>query len=456
MTASVRQPSKAALSTSEHLPMIDALLGGTSSMRKAGEAYLPKWPNEEGESYQARLKVATLYPAFSHTVSILAGKPFSKQLTLSDDVPEMIAEWCEDIDLQGRNLHAFAADLMRDCVSYGLSGVLIDFPTVDSVKTLADEKKIGARPYFIRYAPGTVLGFRTRRVNGVEKLDQLRLLETVTEKDGAFGEKEIEQVRVLTPGTWATYRKNEKGDDWNLFEEGTTSLSEIPFVFFYGIRKGFGIGAPPLIELAFQNVEHWQSSSDQQTIVHVARVPILTIIGADNDTAITVGASSAVKLPVGADMKFVEHSGAAIAAGRETIKDSEERMRQTGAELLVINPGVLTATQTRSDNEGNKCVLQRITEIFEDALDQCLVYLGMWINQDVTGNVTIFKDFGSASLSDASAQLLLLANQSGKLSDETLIEEWKRRNILSPDVEFEDEQDRISEQGPALGIVGAE
>jgi hypothetical protein len=435
--------------------MIAALLGGTATMRSAGEAYLPKWPNEDAESYKSRLKVATLYPAFSHTVGVLAGKPFSKQITLSDEVPEQIAKWCEDIDLQGRSLHAFAADLMRDCIGHGLSGVLIDFPTVEGVTTLADEKKIGARPYFTRYAPGTVLGWRTRRINGVDRLDQLRLLETATEPDGDFGERDIEQVRVLTPGTWSTYRKTDK-DEWTIHESGVTTLTEIPFVFFYGIRKGFGIGAPPLLELAHQNVEHWQSSSDQQTILHVARVPILTIVGADNDTAITVGASSAVKLPMGADMKFVEHSGAAIEAGRLSIQDLEERMRQTGAELLVIKPGSITATQTRSDNEGNKCTLQRITEVFEDALDQCMVYLGMWVGEPTTGKVSLFKDFGAGSLSDASAQLLLQANQSGKLSDETLLSEWKRRSIISPDIEFEDEKGRIALQGPAFGMVGAE
>jgi len=31
---------------------------------------------------------------------------------------------------------------------------------------------------------------------------------------------------------------------------------------------------PPLLDLAWLNVEHWQSASDQSNILHVARVPI--------------------------------------------------------------------------------------------------------------------------------------------------------------------------------------
>lgn len=449
----VRTESAAVSSMMEQWPMIRAIVAGTSAMRAAGEKFLPRWPNEDQESYKSRLSVATLYPAFARTVSVMASKPFSKNIVFSEDTPPNILEWSENIDLQGRNLHAFASDVMNDCIAYGVSGVLVDYPKADGVHTKADEKATGVRPYFTRYAPGTVLGWRVEKRAGADVLIQLRLLETVVEHDGEFGEKVVEQVRVLYQGAWQVFRKIEGKEDWFLFDEGTTTINEIPFVFFYGLRKTIGVGESPLLELAYQNVEHWQSGSDQQTILHVARVPILTIIGADDDTQITVGASSAVKLPVGANMMFVEHSGAAIAAGRESIKDLEERMRQTGAELLVFKPGLTTATQVTSENEANKCTLQRISEVFEDSLDQCLQFMAAWVGESEGGHVSLFNDFGAASLSDASAQLLLQANQSGKLSDESLVSEWKRRGILSPDLEWEDEQDRISEQGPSLGMM---
>ena len=43
----------------------EALLGGTAAMRTQRDAYLPKWPSEEPESYRARLATATLFPAFA-------------------------------------------------------------------------------------------------------------------------------------------------------------------------------------------------------------------------------------------------------------------------------------------------------------------------------------------------------------------------------------------------------
>lgn len=450
----VRTESAAVSEMACHWPMLRALLGGTHAMRAAGKAYLPQWPNESAESYQARLAVATLYPAYSRTVEVMAGKPFAKPLTLGDDVPSRIVEWCDDIDLQGRNLHTFAADIMRDVIGYGVSGVLVDYPRADGVRTLADEQAMGARPYFTRYAPGTVLGWRTAMRNGATVLTQLRLLESVEVDDGLYATKTIEQVRVLAPGAWATYRKAEaanKVSEWVLFEEGTTTLSAIPFVFFYGQRTGFGVGMPPLLELAHQNVEHWQSASDQSTILHVARVPILTIIGAEDDTQITVGASSAVKLPLGADMRFVEHSGASIAAGRQSLLDLEERMRQTGAELLVIKPGQITATQVQSESDANKSALQRIAEGIEDALDQALQLAADWVGEATGGHVTLYKDFSAATLADAMKDVIAM-----NVSDQTKFEEAQRRGIISSDRTWEEESERLESQGPALGTVGVE
>ena len=37
----------------------DALMGGTLEMRRQGENYLPKWPNEDEDAYKKRLSVAT-------------------------------------------------------------------------------------------------------------------------------------------------------------------------------------------------------------------------------------------------------------------------------------------------------------------------------------------------------------------------------------------------------------
>lgn len=435
-------------------PIADALLGGTAAMRAAGEAFLPKWPNEERESYDARLKTATLFPAFRRTIGVMAGKPFSKQLTLGDDVPKIIREYCENIDLEGHNLHAFGCNILQEVLGYGLCGVLVDYPRDSNARTLADEKAVGARPYMVFIRHAQILGWQTERINGVLTITQLRLAEIGEEADGPYGVECIKRVRVMEPGKWELWQENDK-HEYVLIEGGVTTLKAIPFVPFYGVRKGFMVGESPLIDLAYLNVKHWQSQSDQDTIMHVSRVPILTVIGADQDTKVTVGASSAVALPIGASMMFVEHTGAAIAAGEKSLEALEAQMIQTGAELLVQKPdGAKTATQANNDAEANKSDLQRITESFEDSLDQALQFVAMWVGQPEGGHVSLFKDFAVGSLTDASAQLIVTMQQGGLISKETAIREQQRRGTLAPDLVPADELDAVSAEGPALGTIG--
>jgi len=292
MTDAVRQQSSVVSAMAEDWTLIDALMGGTKTMRQAGKRYLPQWPAEEQRSYAARLATATLFPAYERTVSVLTGKPFSKPITIGEDVPARIKGWLEDVDLQGRNLDAFGSDLCQGALGYGLQGILVDCPPNRGAKTKADEQKAGLRPYFVHVRHDNILGWKTARVGGSIVLTQLRLLELVEAPDGEFAVKMIEQVRVLEPGKWTTWRKGKVADgteSWVQAENGTTTIGVIPFVPIYGKRKDFMIGTAPMIELAHANVEHWQSKSDQQTILHVARVPVLFAKDIGSETQLKIG-----------------------------------------------------------------------------------------------------------------------------------------------------------------------
>lgn len=452
MTDDVRKRSAKIEAIAECWPMITALLGGTEEMRKEGKTYLPQWPNEDAGYYQKRLSTATLFPAFSRTIEVLSGKPFSRPVTWAEDVPARIQEYFEDIDLQGTNLHSFLADICEEAMSYGICGLLVDYPPAENIKTRADELESGVRPYWVKICADSLLDYKSMRVNGRETFTQLRFLECVTddEKSTEFSEVMVEQVRVLDIGKWRTYRK--KKDDvtgetkWVLHAEGTTTLKKIPFVPVYGKRKGFMNAYPPLVEIAHMNVEHWQSKSDQQTILHVARVPVL--FGRNlGDGPITIGCASAITSDhENADLKYVEHTGKAIEAGRNDLLDLEDKMRQIGAELLVIKPGRVTVAQTMTEDESGTCALQRIVQDMEDAVDQALQLTAEWIKESKGGHVTIFNDFGASSLAEASAQLLLDANVAGVISTETLFSELQRRGYLKDGIKWDEEQARLKAQ----------
>jgi hypothetical protein len=456
-------PSAEVTAMAEPWPMISALLGGPTAMRKAGEAYLPKHPTESTDAYEYRRKTSTLYNAFTRTVETMAAKPFAEPLKPSEDMPPELAGvtdaetkrktqpgWIDNIDLEGRDLQAFAHAGFRKAMAYGPAYILVEYPTVEGVRTLADQKAIGARPYFVLIDPRNVLGWRAERVNGVQTLTQFRFMESVCEPTGRFGESRVEQVRVLERSIeparcwWETWRKSDKGD-WYLFGQGNLSIGEIPVAPIYAKRTDFMTAEPPLLDLAHLNVEHWQSSSHQTNILRVARVPILFGSGMTEDDMSVVGSSAGKGVTVESDLAklaFIEPTGAGIEAGQVSIEKLEERMAVMGMELLVSKPGSKTATEASIDTAENTSALSAMVQNLEDSLAMALGFAAKWANLATGGSVNLEGSF--SELDPLDIQSLVDARKEGIISAETFFNELLRLGMVDENLTWEVEKSRLA------------
>lgn len=428
--------------------LVKALRGGTKAMRAAGTRYLPQWPKEKGTSYKDRLGASTLLPAYDQTVKNMADRVFAQPIQVGEKVDPTVQEQLENVDLRGNDLQVWAKEWFEESLAQGMGHVLVDFPRAEGVVTVEQEKAAGLRPYAVFICPTRVIGWRVEYPNGHEKLTQFRYYECVEEPDGLFGVKTIEQIRVLEPGKWSTFRKNDKGE-WLPHEEGVTSLQEIPLVTFYTGRTGTLTAEPPLLDLAYLNVKHWQSQSDQDNILHVARVPILALVGVENGTAVEIGSNKALTLPQGADAKYVEHGGKAIEAGRDSLKDLLDEMRMAGAKLLHKEIAtVKTVAQSEEDNAESKSALEAMADQFEDAIERVIDLFCKWQGKEPSGEAEVRGNFDADYQPLETMRFLLDMAKVGKLSDESLFREAKRRNLLCSELEWEDEAKRLPEPVP--------
>jgi hypothetical protein len=454
--ADVSTKSAAVVAMEPDWALVDDLMGGTKAMRAAATTRMPRWPLETAEAYNARLATATLLPAFSETVATMAGRVFAKPLAVGEDVlPQIATDVLPNVDLEGRNLHAFAADVFEEALSKGLSFILVDFPRVEGAVTRADEKRIGARPYWVQIKARQVLGWKSQLVDGLHRLTQFRYREAVSIDDGEFGSQDIEQVRVLEPGRCRLYRKDEK-KEWQPFEDFPISVTEIPLVPIYTGRTGFLTAVPPLLELAHLNVKHWQSQSDQDTILHTARVPLLLRKGAeaeqnpDGTPKPMQISGSLIDVPEGGDLKYVEHTGAAIEAGQTSLEALEDQMKTAGAKLLTKT--VLSLSESQSADEQAKEVSQlaAMAEALTDGLDQALVFTAQWMGiTGEAGHIALGADLSDGAPSVQGAETLLKAEAAGVVSKSTVFAGLKRAGLVASDVDWEGEQQRVNEQPPA-------
>lgn len=447
----------------EDWDIVAPLMGGTKAMRCAGRALLPQFPAEEDDTYQNRLNTSTLFPAYSETIGNMTSRVFAEPIQLGDDVPEQIAGWMDDCDLSARDLNNWAVDYFREGLSNGLCHAMVEYPRAEGVRTRAQEIEAGVRPYLVLIKPEQVLGWRTE--NG--KLVQFRYMETIEQPYGAFDVECVDQVRVLEPGVWRTYRasnantsatrigekewgKKEKVN-WELHEEGTTNLSYIPLVTFYTGRTGVMTARPPLIELAYLNVKHWQSQSDQDNLLHVARVPLLFTFTDDENFQLTISAGKATRMPAEGDAKFVEHTGAAIGAGRESLSDLVDEMRMAGAKLLQKDVSrTKTATQAEEDAAQELSPVARMAHQLQDAIGQLLKIMADYVGLPEGGSVEVRGNFDIDIAMETTVPQLVVMAEKDMISDETLFSEMQRRGVISDEHTWDEEILRLLRQSSVL------
>ena len=138
----------------------------------------------------------------------------------------------------------------------GHSAILCDFPSTEPAPNLQVERELGLRPYWIRSGLIRFSVGGRMVIHPIAPVEQIRISEYVSEPLGAFGDRTVRQIRILSRGGWQIWRKGEGG--WALYDEGTTSLPVIPLAVTYSGKVSELISNPPLLEIAQINILHGQ------------------------------------------------------------------------------------------------------------------------------------------------------------------------------------------------------
>lgn len=425
--------------------------------------YLPKDQLETDERYLARVSRSVLHNRFRSTVKHLVGKPFAQPISLRDDNPSEIEEWSENIDLAGRNLTVFAQSVFEDAWVAGVSHILVDFPVVDTAasptRVRADDKREGVRPYFTHIPPEDLIGWRSERIGGHDVLTQLRIKESALVPDGDFGEKQVNRVRVLYRDHHELWEEDEDTSEYVMIGEGAISLGFIPLVPVYTGRTASMEALPPLEDLAFTNMLHWQVQSDQNNILHVAGVPLLYGTGLDNDqNAITVGVDGMVSGPIGSTLAWVELQGQSIASREKELQRLDDQMVMLGLQPQLPRTGGVTATATAMASARADSQLRGAVEGLRDALELAVQYAGRWIGkpEEWAGSLDIYTGFELGIRDAQTIAELIKARTAGELSRETFLRALKRYELMDEDFDVEDEIARLEGETMNAGPVGAD
>lgn len=435
--------------------LITALLGMTRAMREGRDKWLPREEKEERGAYEARLKRSYLFPAFCDQSKRLVAKPFSQPVQLlGGDVPEELSDLEENTDGLGRSLNATLSDFAFDAITYGLSHLLIDFPSTDD-ESRAPLVNGQLRPTWRHIEARSVLGWRSVHENGAEVLDEIRFRDDREELAGQFGSAIVPYIVHMTRESIQRWRWEgaEKGwvtagdPDEYQFVDGDAG-PRIPMVTAYTNQTGFMKATPPLMGLADLNLAHWQSTAAQRNVVHYVRVPLLVITGLteadDRKKPIVVSSAKALKF-TGKDVKvtYAEHQGRGAEVGQKDLEILADQMEVLGLQPNVRKTVAATATSQRVKEGRTTTQMQEWLRRIESAGASAYRYSARWVDQELPEDfgVNIFSDFAIDPGDAADLQILLSARIDGEISRKVFLEEMKRRATLSESVDL-DEMDK--------------
>lgn len=425
----VESPNTAYVNMEPHWLLIEALLQGTYGIRKGHRKYLPQEVRELDEAYDNRLMRSTLAPFYVRLERMLAGMLTRKPVRL-EDVSDVVTEQLFDVDLQGNDLNVWTYETARKCIRYGHVGVLVDAPKAGD----------SGRPYWTQYTPRDVLGHRSEIKDGKQALTQLRLMETITVPDGLYGEKQVQQVRVLTPGAFEIHQKDKKGD-FVLIDEGRTSLSEIPFAVAYSNRVGVLESRPPLADIAELNLKAYQVQSDLDNQLHISAVPMLAIYGFPQSAEeISAGPGEALALPETARSEYIEPSGNSYDAQFKRLDQISQQINELGlAAVLGQKLSAETAEAKRIDRSQGDSTMMVIAQQMQDLIDNCLGFHAQYMQQAQAGSSFINRDFLATRLEPQEIQSLLQLYTAGTITQETLLNQLSAGEVLGDEFDVEEE-----------------
>ena len=283
----------------------------------------------------------------------------------------------------------------------------------------------------------------------------LRLMERVIVADGEFGEKYVEQIRVLRPGSYELYRQGENNGDFEKVAEGQTSLDYIPFAVAYSNRVGLLESRPPMEDIAELNLKAYQIQSDLDNMLHISAVPMLAFFGFPSSAEeVSAGPGEAIAFPAEGRAEYIEPDGKSFEAQFKRLEQLAGKINELGlSAVLGQKLSAETAEAKRIDRSQGDSTMMVIAQQVQDLIDNCLQFHADFVGQAQAGSSYVNRDFVGARLEPAEILALLQLYTAGSISQKTLLDQLSEGEILGDDFDVEEELE-ATQAGGLIEIGG--
>lgn len=427
------------------------------------EFYLPR-PNpldkshENRERYKQYVQRAVYYNFSRRTRDGLVGQVFLRPPVVKK--PKALDCLDNNADGNGLQLIHVAKRTTQNALSYGRSGLFVDYPQTNGPQTAKQIKDNNIQPTIITYYPWQIINYATRVVGGCRVLSMVVLQELIIEEVDDFAVEEVDQHRVLRldPVSGEYYQqihqkkkasgavKRNGKDDFqqvgdNIYPKDSEGnpIKTIPFTFVGSEANDIVPDMPPMYDLCSLNIAHYRNSADYEESSFVVGQPTPVITGVtkywvDNvlHGAIQLGSRGSISLPEGGDAKLLQ--AAPNAMPKEAMAMKEEQALALGAKLVQVHKTARTATEVMVDTTSETSVLHNVAHNVSAAMEQCLRWACMFVGVvpvETTNSVDDTVADGAIQYSLNTEYELTRMNANDRLA---VIKIWQSGGICYPEM----------------------
>lgn len=427
---------------------------GIVDLQKA-QAYLPQNPREPDAAYRVRHNLSKFDNRFAPALRGYAGL-FSDFKIVSPH--PTIEQYANDVDLSGNSWEVFCyeADILALRDRY--CGVMVDFPSQELdeegrpiPRTALDDLINPLRPYLVLIDAKNILNWKIETINGKAIIQQVTIREFRYEEKGRFGGEWVTYYRVLEPGYYEIWRESERTEsgtvikDVNLVESGTTTLSEVPLVFYCVADMDPFAGDPPFLNLAELNLDHYQTRSDLRMVMHKCNLPTPVRVGvigpgmpAEEAPELALGPNSFVDVPLGGDFKFAEPTGVAIGSTRLELDKLEEDMKEEILSFQFSPASRKTAKEVGIESAQTQSVLAGMGRIKESNVNKVLNLWARYFGAESGGTIVVNKTLLQAPLSSDQINAIAGLAAQGILGQELTIRLLQEGKIIPQGIDLDE------------------
>lgn len=433
---------------------------GSRNVKEKGPIYLPMTEIEANEAnriglnkksrYQQRLDNAVFFNGIDRLIKFAMGQMYGQPIKINMKAEGPISRMLMNMDLMGSNVNNFFKNVSTFSYLLGHRFIIVDYPSTNEIRSLADQRKSNLHPYMIDTHPMEIPNWSVSYSDkGYFTYDWLVHKQTRFESPDPFSDYEtVAYYKIWYPDHWEYYKcpldSSGKPDTarGELIDEQENPIQIVPVVPVYSQVVRPMVTKPPLSEAGDLNIDHYRvlSSFNNGLMYHLN--PILAFFGVSEDK-LKVGASIAYTLPRNADAKYIEFQGASLKLAFDEAMVIAAEMWESGMKSSSAIGANTSAEARRLRANEFKLWLLSVVANHEWSYRIALHYAGLWekteIDRDQVDLISINKDYDLTALDANQTEFFLNARKAGEISRKRFFEELQRGEVISKDVDVDQE-----------------